>query len=59
MRRQLAWFLVVAAVGCVDANRPTATGDPSVATVQNTPDLDGLPDLIVDSKATRTTGSRG
>ncbi|HEY8166124.1 MAG TPA: lysyl oxidase family protein, partial [Gemmatimonadaceae bacterium] len=36
----------------VDANRPTNT-EPSVATVQNAPDLDGLPDLIVDSKATQ------
>ncbi|HEY8166131.1 MAG TPA: hypothetical protein VIF83_11315, partial [Gemmatimonadaceae bacterium] len=52
MRRQIAWFLVVAVFGCVDANRPTNT-EPSVATVQNAPDLDGLPDLIVDSKATQ------
>lgn len=53
MRRQLAWFLVVAAIGCADANRPTSATDPSVATVQNGPDLDGLPDLMVDSKATQ------
>jgi hypothetical protein len=52
MHRQLAWFFAVAAIACVDANRPTAH-DESISTVQNVPDLDGLPDLIVDSKATQ------
>jgi hypothetical protein len=56
MRYLAVAFLVVAATACVDANRPTATLPPNVSgpqLTQNTVDTVGLPDLIVDSKATQ------
>ena len=56
MRRLIIAFVAVASTACVDANRPTATTPPSVPgpqLTQNTVDTVGLPDLIVDSKATQ------
>lgn len=53
--RILALLFVVFAIACGDANRPTnaSTDESNIAAVQNAPDLDGLPDLIVDAKATQ------
>ena len=51
MRRVTAFVSIAFLVACVDS-RPTAVADGPSYT-QNTQDLDGLPDLIVDSKATQ------
>ena len=57
MRCALLSVSILALTACVDANRPTsvATNDRGerLAFTQNTVDTDGLPDLIVDSKATQ------
>lgn len=45
--------LALAIVACGDPDRPTGVGSQSSTRDQNTVDLDGLPDLIVDSKATQ------
>lgn len=56
MRRLMVPLLAIGLYACVDANRPTATTPadaPAPQYTQNTVDTDGLPDLIVDSKATQ------
>jgi hypothetical protein len=51
MRRITAFVFIAILAACIDS-RPTGVGsEPSYT--QNTQDLDGLPDLIVDSKATQ------
>jgi hypothetical protein len=45
--------LVFAGVACAAPDRPTGVRTDSPARDQNTVDTDGLPDLIVDSKATQ------
>ena len=53
---KLAFVVLVAtaAVACVDPDRSTGVADRNAASLdQNTVDTDGLPDLIVDSKATQ------
>ena len=53
MRRITAFVSIAFLVACVDS-RPTGVADGSESSyTQNTQDLDGLPDLIVDSKATQ------
>lgn len=55
MRRCTAFASIVFLVSCVDS-RPTGIADGNQSRpsyTQNTVDLDGLPDLIVDSKATQ------
>jgi hypothetical protein len=46
-------LLVLAVAACGDPDRPTGVRPESSKQDQNTVDLDGLPDLIVDSKATQ------
>ena len=56
MRRLAIALLVLVASACVDVNRPTATSSeaPTGAQfTQNSVDTIGLPDLIVDSRATQ------
>ena len=52
--RKLALSMLALTVACATPDRPTGTPAPkSPSLVQNTVDTDGLPDLIVDSKATQ------
>lgn len=56
MRPAAMTIVVLALAACVDAARPTATvpaNVPELTHTQNTVDIIGLPDLIVDSKATQ------
>jgi hypothetical protein len=57
MRRPLLLLLVLAAAACARSDAPTATPRPEVASQplldQNTVDTTGLPDLVVDAKATQ------
>jgi len=53
MRRFIAFASIALLVACVDS-RPTGVAEGRQASyTKNTQDLDGLPDLIVDSKATQ------
>ena len=52
--QKLALLALVVAAACAMPDRPTGVGsEQTAAPTQNTPDTDGLPDLIVDSKATQ------
>lgn len=56
MRRLAITVLVIATTACIDASRPTETAPPKISgpqLTQNAVDTIGLPDLIVDSKATQ------
>jgi hypothetical protein len=52
--RNLALVLLVTGTACLSPDRPTGVTSSTAPTLdQNTVDTDGLPDLIVDSKATQ------
>jgi len=56
MHRAILSLLVLAASACVESDRPTGTTAPNIPgplLTQNTVDTIGLPDLIVDSRATQ------
>jgi len=55
MRCALTSISILALTACVDANRPTSATDRGerLGFTQNAVDTVGLPDLIVDSKATQ------